>query len=263
MPSTPRIGVGLLEGGPPEDPQDVSDPRRGEGRRADAASAVQKRKLRAVPSVTLVQAAEAWLEGAKRGVRARILPYFAAVKLADVRHSEVRRFAERLRDRRALELEEAARLLEALPVADRALWATAVYGGLRRGELRALRWTDVDLGTGEIHVCRGRYDKEGPIEPKSRKRTRDVPIPAVLRDHLDEHKLRTRRDGEDSSSARRPSRFESGLSPERIGDYVGHSSAYMTDRYRHLLEGHRAEAAQRFAAYLERANTRARLAQLT
>ena len=36
----------------------------------------------------------------------------------------------------------------------------------------------------------------------------------------------------------------------------------MTDRYRHLIEGHEAEAAQRFDAYLERANTQARLAQL-
>jgi integrase len=28
---------------------------------------------------------------------------------------------------------------------------------------------------------------------------------------------------------------EAGLSLERIGDYVGHGSAYMTERYRHLL----------------------------
>ncbi len=37
-----------------------------------------------------------------------------------------------------------------------------------------------------------------------------------------------------------------GLSLEPIGDYVGHSSAYMTDAYRHLLEGHEAEAADPF-----------------
>lgn len=43
---------------------------------------------------------------------------------------------------------------------------------------------------------------------------------------------------------------DSGFSLERIGDYVGHSSAYMTDRYRHLLDGHEAEAAERFEAYL-------------
>ncbi len=35
---------------------------------------------------------------------------------------------------------EAAQLIEALPINDRALWATAMYAGLRRGELFALRW---------------------------------------------------------------------------------------------------------------------------
>lgn len=43
-----------------------------------------------------------------------------------------------------------------------------------------------------------------------------------------------------------------GLSLERIGDYVGHSSAYMTDRYRHLLDGHEQEAASMLDAFLER-----------
>jgi integrase len=43
---------------------------------------------------------------------------------------------------------------------------------------------------------------------------------------------------------------DAGFSLERIGDYVGHSSAYMTDAYRHLLECHEAEAAERFEDYL-------------
>ena len=34
------------------------------------------------------------------------------------------------------------------------LWATAVYAGLRRGELLALRWEDVDLKAGLIRVER-------------------------------------------------------------------------------------------------------------
>jgi integrase len=46
---------------------------------------------------------------------------------------------------------------------------------------------------------------------------------------------------------------DAGFSLERIGDYVGHSSAYMTDAYRHLIEGHEAEAAERFEDYLTRA----------
>jgi hypothetical protein len=46
---------------------------------------------------------------------------------------------------------------------------------------------------------------------------------------------------------------DAGFSLERIGDYVGHSSTYMVDCYRHLLDGHEAEAAKRFEEYLERA----------
>ncbi len=36
---------------------------------------------------------------------------------------------------------EAAELVATLPDEDRALWATAFYAGLRRGELRALKWS--------------------------------------------------------------------------------------------------------------------------
>jgi len=55
---------------------------------------------------------------------------------------------------------------------------------------------------------------------------------------------------------------DAGLSLERVGDYVGHSSAWMTDKYRHLLEGHEAEAARMLDEYLARANTSTRLEQL-
>jgi integrase len=51
--------------------------------------------------------------------------------------------------------EEAGELLLAVPDGDRAVWATAMYAGLRRGELRALRWADVDLASGVIRVERG------------------------------------------------------------------------------------------------------------
>ena len=37
---------------------------------------------------------------------------------------------------------------QALTAGDRALWATALYAGLRRGELQALRWSDVDSTAG-------------------------------------------------------------------------------------------------------------------
>ncbi|MEO8966459.1 MAG: hypothetical protein ABI355_02615 [Solirubrobacteraceae bacterium] len=43
---------------------------------------------------------------------------------------------------------EAAAPIAALPAADRALWATAFYARLRRGELRGRRWSDVDFDAG-------------------------------------------------------------------------------------------------------------------
>jgi integrase len=88
---------------------------------------------------------------------------------------------------------EAAALLEAVPERDRALWATALYAGLRRGELMALRWADVDLAAGVIRVERSWDVREGLIEPKSRAGRRTVPIAKVLREQLIAHRLRTGR----------------------------------------------------------------------
>lgn len=87
----------------------------------------------------------------------------------------------------------AAKLLDALPAEDRALWATALYAGLRLGELRALRWDAVDLAGGLIEVRESWDPKEGPIAPKSAAGRRKVPIAAALRDILLDHRLRTER----------------------------------------------------------------------
>jgi integrase len=86
---------------------------------------------------------------------------------------------------------EAARLIAALPDADRPIWATAFYAGLRRGELQALRVSDIDLGRSEIAVQRSWDQYEGPIAPKSKAGVRTVPILGVLRDQLDAHALAT------------------------------------------------------------------------
>ena len=209
---------------------------------------------------------------------------------------------------RVASADEAVLLIAALPETDRALWATAFYAGLRLGELRALRWDNVDLAAGVIMVERSWDAKEGEIEPKSVKGRRRTPITATLRDYLAEHKVRTGRNGHDfvlgaaadrpftpshirkrakkawdaESAKRRECNLEplqpiglhecrhtavslmvdAGLSLERVGDYVGHSSAWMTDKYRHLLEGHEAEAARMLDEYLARASTAARLEQL-
>ncbi|HET7130212.1 MAG TPA: tyrosine-type recombinase/integrase [Gaiellaceae bacterium] len=183
---------------------------------------------------------------------------------------------------------EAAALLEALPADERALWATAFYGGLRRGELRALACGDVDLKGAVIRVHRSWDDVEGYVDPKSKKGTREVPIPGVLRKYLAEHLARTGRRGSDlvfgkrsatpftSNTVRRHAAkawaehepplaaiglhearhtyvslmHEAGVPLETIGDFVGHSSTWMTDRYRHLLPETRNRAAAKLDAYL-------------
>ena len=59
------------------------------------------------------------------------------------------------RRERSATAEEAEALIAALPKGDRAIWATAMYGSLRRGEIRALRVEDVDLANG---VCASSTD---------------------------------------------------------------------------------------------------------
>jgi integrase len=77
--------------------------------------------------------------------------------------------AVRRRRERIASPDEAQQLLAALPERDRSIWATALFAGLRRGELMALRWEDIDLAAGLIRIERS-YDDKGrvEIEPKSR-----------------------------------------------------------------------------------------------
>lgn len=55
----------------------------------------------------------------------------------------------------------------------------AAYTGARLGELRALRWRDVDIKSGIIHIEWNYVDKDGLKEPKARSR-REVVISTVL-----------------------------------------------------------------------------------
>jgi integrase len=194
--------------------------------------------------------------------------------------------------------DEASQLLEALPAGDRALWATALYAGLRAGELRALTWEHVDLGGGTIRVVRSFDPKAGFVEPKSRAGVRRVPIASVLRELLIEHRLLTNRRhglvfGRDAETPvqlttiyGRAERAWQGAELEPIGlhecrhtcasyfiaagvnaktlsTFLGHASITVTlDRYGHLFPGSEAEAAGMLDAYLARADSGARITQL-
>lgn len=188
--------------------------------------------------------------------------------------------------------EEASKLLAALSESDRPLWATAVYAGLRRGEFQALRWEDVDLQAGVIHVERSDDDKEHEIVQTKNRQRRDVPIIAALRTQLMAHKLAARpdvalvfprKDGGHFTPTNVRSRaltawknaglnpitlhecrhsytslmIHAGVNAKALSEFMGHSSITITfDRYGHLMPGSRDEAVERADAYLSAAQLR-------
>jgi integrase len=79
-----------------------------------------------------------------------------------------------------LESHEVPRVLAQLSTSDRPLVATALYAGLRKGELYGLRKTDVDLGRRQIMVRRS-YDHE----TTKAGREEAVPIASALVPHLE------------------------------------------------------------------------------
>jgi integrase len=183
--------------------------------------------------------------------------------------------------------EESALLLAALPERDRALWATAMYAGLRRGELTALRIEDVDLDRGVIQVRRGWDIVEGEISTKSG-RERKVPIASPLRKHLEPHLKRIpwstglifglggERPFNGTPTVRRAERawaaagldritlhecrhtfaslmIEAGVNAKALAMYMGHANISFTfDRYGHLLPGNENETTNLLDEYLAR-----------
>ena len=75
----------------------------------------------------------------------------------------------------------------------RPLLMTAVFTGLRASELRGLRWRDLDLKQGVVHVRQraDRYNELGP--PKSEAGERTIPLPPELGNTLRELHLLTGR----------------------------------------------------------------------
>jgi integrase len=182
--------------------------------------------------------------------------------------------------------EEASALIGALEGGDRALWATALYAGLRRGELQALVWQDIDVHAGLIRVGRSWDRVAGHVAPKSRAGRRNVPIPRALRTQLAAHRL-----GQDAdlefvfpSSAGRPFdpptvarragrawtaaalrsitlhecrhtyaafMIAAGVNAKALSTYMGHASITVTlDRYGHLMPGNENQAAGLLDTYL-------------
>lgn len=186
---------------------------------------------------------------------------------------------------------DAARLLAATPLDDRAMWATAMLAGLRRGELLGLEWAGVDLRAGRLSVERSYDPTSGTYgRPKSAQGVRKVPITAALAPYLREHALRSgRRTGlvfgatteRPCDSRRAQDRADAawegidglervtlhacrhlyasmsiaaGVNAHALCRYMGHSSIAVTfDLYGHLFPGNEGEAAALLDGYLDRA----------
>ncbi len=206
--------------------------------------------------------------------------------------------AARGRRDRVAEPGEIAQLLAALPAGQRAVWATAAYAGMRRGELMALRWAELDLDALEIRVERSWDVREGPVEPKSIAGTRVVPVAATLAAVLRDHRAASAwREGlVFGRSAGRPFSpgtvqqraraawsaaklgaltlhearhtfaslmIAAGVSPKALQTYMGHGSVAITlDRYGHLFPSDRGRDAAALDALLARADTSTCVAQL-
>lgn len=82
---------------------------------------------------------------------------------------------------------EVDRLLDALDFPERAFFALAFYAGLRRGEISALRWRNIDTTTRRVWVRRS-FDLHSRqiTPPKSAEGRREIPLAPPLEAILDE-----------------------------------------------------------------------------
>jgi integrase len=86
---------------------------------------------------------------------------------------------------------EVKAMLDAAQGRHRAIIVVAALAGLRASEIRGLRWQDVDLKRGFIHV-RQRADRYGAIgNPKSEAGERDVPVGPLVINTLREWRLQS------------------------------------------------------------------------
>jgi integrase len=181
---------------------------------------------------------------------------------------------------------EALELIQALPrVEDRALYATACFGGLRRGELMGLRWSDVDLSERTIRVERS-YDPASQrfLPPKTKKGRRTLGIPQLLVPFLaaldnteglvfpsergspfSPFRVRTRALEAWKAAGLEPlglhecrhsyasTMIAAGVPIKVISEAMGHASVGITwDRYGHLLKDSRTHAMELYDSYLAR-----------
>jgi site-specific recombinase XerD len=123
---------------------------------AEASKATKQRQLAALRTAVRVLAA---LDPQRSVHWQQLLEGLKLIKPRHVSHSGRSRKRIALTPKevyRAVSVFEGNRLLD---IRNRALVAVLFYTGLRRAEVAALRWEDIDLENGIIHVAHGKGDK--------------------------------------------------------------------------------------------------------
>ncbi|MEZ5078274.1 MAG: site-specific integrase [Solirubrobacterales bacterium] len=138
---------------------------------------------------------------------------------------------------------EAAALIAAVPERDRAIWATAMYGGLRRGELRAPRVEDIDPFLVASLTASGRAGSDRifgstasrPFAGERLSERADKAWGAAGLDRITLHECR---------HTFASSMIAAGVNAKALSTFMGHANISITlDRYGHLMPGSGAEAA--------------------
>ena len=165
---------------------------------------------------------------------------------------------------RFLTIEEFEKLEAAAPEWLRPMLLMAVSTGMRLKEVAGLRWTDVDRGSGVIHVDQD--TKTGRREIPMSDTVREV-LDGVVR-HVRSPMVFVEADGRDYASERRRNRItavttkamrdagiddasyhslrhtaaawmvQAGISLYEVQQVLGHATPVMTQRYAHLQPGH-------------------------
>jgi integrase len=91
--------------------------------------------------------------------------------------------------KRVLSSAETEKILKTANARWKLIIGFALATGVRQGEQLGLRWGDLDLAAGVVHVRR-QLDRDGTLSPlKTTAASRDIPLPASLVTRLKEHRL--------------------------------------------------------------------------
>jgi integrase len=135
------------------------------------------RLLRAILGIALNRAEKWEIPGARNVVRLTDPPRVEARELKFFQAVEARRFLQ-------------AAIGDRLQI----VYVLALFCGLRRGEILALRWRDVDLDKRELHISQTLHEGKGGEfrlgEPKSKSARRSVAMAATVTSALRAHHLR-------------------------------------------------------------------------